>query len=463
MGSRAKAKGSLMPRGLKEAQEMMIFALDHSHNKHKGHIKDCQLGNPYKELCTAFEKLTKDKFQMSFMGELTFFLGFQYNRRKDGIFISQDKYVAEILKKFNYTNVKSASTLVDLEKPLVKDGDADDVDVHLYRSMIGPGVSYSIIEHDFLFCSMGLCLIPCYSMDILSLSLYAGAYRERKLLWWLSFWEIDLLTKGFDAGRHVKRGRDTKIPQSSGPPVKVSDEVVHKELGDSMERDATTSLEAEFETTCKKSNDLPLSRGYTLRSGEDSMKLLELMENCTKLCELASIRRHLKLEDFEGLKTLPTTEIFEQLALMSPKKTAWEQFSSNIATAIICLTTYRTFNFSNLIFEAMVKNIDSRRRREVSTGSGGVSTASRLVSTADISTASELDSTASVKAKDKGKELAKKVFEEEQASFNSEQEARFKAGQEQERIDIETALELQKQLDEREEVATKVDEAHDID
>ncbi|GKA30341.1 putative ribonuclease H-like domain-containing protein, partial [Tanacetum coccineum] len=46
------------------------------------------------------------------------------------------KYVAEILKKFNYTNVKFALTLVDLKKPLVKDGDADDVDVHLYRSMI---------------------------------------------------------------------------------------------------------------------------------------------------------------------------------------------------------------------------------------------------------------------------------------------------------------------------------------
>ncbi|GKE15679.1 putative ribonuclease H-like domain-containing protein [Tanacetum coccineum] len=58
-------------------------------------------------------------------------------QKEDGIFISQDKYVAEILKKFNYTDVKSASTPVDLEKPLVKDGDADDVDVHLYRSMIG--------------------------------------------------------------------------------------------------------------------------------------------------------------------------------------------------------------------------------------------------------------------------------------------------------------------------------------
>ncbi|GJS87976.1 putative ribonuclease H-like domain-containing protein [Tanacetum coccineum] len=75
--------------------------------------------------------------QMSSMGELTFFIGLQVQQKEDGIFISQDKYVAEILKKFNYTDVKSASTLVDLEKPLVKDGDADDVDEHLYRSIIG--------------------------------------------------------------------------------------------------------------------------------------------------------------------------------------------------------------------------------------------------------------------------------------------------------------------------------------
>ncbi|GJX31591.1 hypothetical protein Tco_0241446 [Tanacetum coccineum] len=63
--------------------------------------------------------------------------GLQVQQTEDGIFISQDKYVAGILKKFNYTDVKSALTPVDLEKPLVKDGDADDVDVHLYRSMIG--------------------------------------------------------------------------------------------------------------------------------------------------------------------------------------------------------------------------------------------------------------------------------------------------------------------------------------
>ncbi|GKF57927.1 hypothetical protein Tco_0171464, partial [Tanacetum coccineum] len=56
---------------------------------------------------------------------------------KKGIFISQDKYVYEILRKFNYSDVKYASTLTDLEKPLVQDGDAANVDEHLYRSMIG--------------------------------------------------------------------------------------------------------------------------------------------------------------------------------------------------------------------------------------------------------------------------------------------------------------------------------------
>ncbi|GJZ07911.1 putative ribonuclease H-like domain-containing protein, partial [Tanacetum coccineum] len=101
------------------------------------YVDDIIFGSINKELCIGFEKLMKDKFQMSSMGELTFFLGLQVQQKEDGIFISQNKYVAKILKKFNYTDVKSASTLVDLENPLVKDGDADDVDVHLYRSMIG--------------------------------------------------------------------------------------------------------------------------------------------------------------------------------------------------------------------------------------------------------------------------------------------------------------------------------------
>ncbi|GKA91373.1 hypothetical protein Tco_0813243 [Tanacetum coccineum] len=70
----------------------------------------------------------------------------------------------------------------------------------------------------------------------------------------------------------------------------------------------------------------------------------------------ASLRKHLKLEDADGISSLPNTKIFD------PKKTAWEQFSSNIATAIICLATNKTFNFSKMIFEGMVKNLDSRSK-----------------------------------------------------------------------------------------------------
>nr|GFA24259.1 uncharacterized mitochondrial protein AtMg00810-like [Tanacetum cinerariifolium] len=74
---------------------------------------------------------------MSSMGELTLFLGLQVKQKSDGIFISQDKYVATILRKFGLTDEKSASTPIATEKPLLKDPDGEDVDVHTYRSMIG--------------------------------------------------------------------------------------------------------------------------------------------------------------------------------------------------------------------------------------------------------------------------------------------------------------------------------------
>ncbi|GJR33363.1 hypothetical protein Tco_1109595 [Tanacetum coccineum] len=98
----------------------------------------------------------------------------------------------------------------------------------------------------------------------------------------------------------------------------------------------------------------------TLEDGE--MKITATIDGQLKTITEASLRRHLKLEDADGISSLPNTKIFEQLALMGPKKTAWEQFSSNIATAIICLATNRTFNFSKMIFEGMVKNLDSRSK-----------------------------------------------------------------------------------------------------
>ncbi|GJV28931.1 hypothetical protein Tco_1385379 [Tanacetum coccineum] len=85
------------------------------------------------------------------MGELTFFLGLQVTLKDDRIFISQDKYVDEILKKFGFSTVKTASTPVETSKPLLKDAEAEDVDVYLYRSMIGSLMYLTASRPDIMF------------------------------------------------------------------------------------------------------------------------------------------------------------------------------------------------------------------------------------------------------------------------------------------------------------------------
>ncbi|GJS92563.1 putative ribonuclease H-like domain-containing protein [Tanacetum coccineum] len=142
---------------------------------------------------------------------------------------TNDEFYGRTYFLLRIIDVKSASTPVDLEKLVVKDGDADDVDISKGKPTLGLWYSRdSPFE-----------LVAYTDSD------YARATQDRK-----STTGGYLLTKDFDAGRHVQRGRDTKIPQSSGPPVKVGDEAVHKELGDRMERAATTAsiLEAKHDS-----------------------------------------------------------------------------------------------------------------------------------------------------------------------------------------------------------------------
>nr|GEX32420.1 uncharacterized mitochondrial protein AtMg00810-like [Tanacetum cinerariifolium] len=69
----------------------------------------------------------------------------------DGIFISQDKYVVEILRKFGLTEGKSASTPIDTEKPLLKDPNGEDIDIHTYRSMISSLMYLTSSRPDIMF------------------------------------------------------------------------------------------------------------------------------------------------------------------------------------------------------------------------------------------------------------------------------------------------------------------------
>ncbi|GJV84516.1 retrovirus-related pol polyprotein from transposon TNT 1-94 [Tanacetum coccineum] len=328
---------------------------------------------------------------MSFMGELTFFLGLQVQQKKDGIFISQDKYMAKILKKFDFDTVKIASTPMEPNKALVKDEEADSVDVHLYRSMIGSLMYLTASRPNIMF------------VVVLVKRMISWAIKKQNFVA-NSTTEAEYVAAANCYGQQPKKThkprkaiRTTEISQSSRPINLVADETVYKEWEDKMEKAATTasSLDAEQDSGNINRTQSMVTLNESFPQGTDSgsgpstledgeVEMIATIDGQLKTITEASLRRHLKLEDADGISSLPNTEIFEQLALMgyasdsdkltfqkgrfspqwrflihtilyclSPKKTAWEQFSSNIATAIICLATNRTFNFSKMIFEGM--------------------------------------------------------------------------------------------------------------
>ncbi|GKC68534.1 retrotransposon protein, putative, unclassified [Tanacetum coccineum] len=216
-----------------------------------------------------FRRGTIDKtlFIKKDKGELTFFLGLQMKQKDDGIFISQDKYVADILKKFDFATVKTTNTPIETNKALLKDEKAEDVDVYLYRSMIG-----SLMDSPF-------------NLEAFSDSDYARASLDRKST-----------TGGYVATANCCG--QNPVFHSKTKHI----EIRHHFIRDSYKKKLIQVIKihtdhnvadlltkafdvSRFEAASKKSNDPSLSVVNTLGSGEDSMKLMELMELCTKLSE----------------------------------------------------------------------------------------------------------------------------------------------------------------------------------
>ncbi|GKB14039.1 hypothetical protein Tco_0847962 [Tanacetum coccineum] len=104
-------------------------------------------------------------------------------QQPDGIFISQDKYVADILKKFDFLSIRTATTPIESNKPLAKDEDGVDVDVHVYKSMIGSLMYLTASRPDIMF---AVCACLWYTRDspfvleAFSDSDYGGASLDRK-------------------------------------------------------------------------------------------------------------------------------------------------------------------------------------------------------------------------------------------------------------------------------------------
>jgi hypothetical protein len=100
-----------------------------------------------------------NEFHMSMMGELTYFLGIQVKKMKQGTFIHQAKYTKDLIKKFNIDELKLVSTLMSTVTSLDPDENGEAVDQREYRSMIGSLIYLTAIQPDIQFI---VCLCACF-------------------------------------------------------------------------------------------------------------------------------------------------------------------------------------------------------------------------------------------------------------------------------------------------------------
>ncbi|GJX38979.1 putative ribonuclease H-like domain-containing protein [Tanacetum coccineum] len=353
------------------------------------YVDDIIFGSTKKELCNAFEKLMHEKFQMSSMGELTFFLGLQVQQKKDGIFISQDKYVDEILKKFRFTEVKTASTPIETQKPLLKDEDGEEVDVHMYRSMIGSLMYLTSSRPDIMF---AVCACARYQVNpkVSHLHVVKRIFRylkgQPKLgLWYPKDSPFDLVayTNSDYAGASLDRKSTTGGCQFLGcrliswqckKQTVVANSIteaeyvaassccgqvlwIQNQLLDYGYNFMHTKIFIDNNRKAKKDVRLMTKKLFGMEL--ELMLLHALVDGKRIVITETFVRITLRLADAEGIDCLSNSTIFENLALMGPKTTAWNEFSSTMASAIICLATNQKFNFSKLIFDSMVRNLNN--------------------------------------------------------------------------------------------------------
>jgi hypothetical protein len=120
------------------------------------YVDDIIFGGSSHTLVSRFQEMMESEFQMSMMGELTFFLGIQVKQTKQGTFVHQTMYTKDLMKKFNMAELKPVSTLMSSAASLGPDEDGEAVDQREYRSMIGSLLYLTVTRSDILF-AVGLC------------------------------------------------------------------------------------------------------------------------------------------------------------------------------------------------------------------------------------------------------------------------------------------------------------------
>nr|GEU95081.1 hypothetical protein [Tanacetum cinerariifolium] len=249
------------------------------------YVDDIIFGSTKKELYNAFKKMMHEKLQMSSMGELTFFLGLQVKQKQDG-----------------YLSVKIN---------ILKDEDSEEVDVHMYRSMIGSLMYLTSSRPDIMF---AVCACARYRVNPKVSHLHAVKRIFRKSM---------------KIGENKNKKRDVeKQIECFGTTYYCWVDVNAVEV--------YTSCIEQFWATVKAKTV----------NGEGQLQAL--VDRKKILITESTIRRDLQLKDAEGVDCLPNLVIFEQLTRMG-----------TMASVIICLATNQKFNFSKYIFESMMKKLDN--------------------------------------------------------------------------------------------------------
>nr|GEZ59121.1 hypothetical protein [Tanacetum cinerariifolium] len=325
------------------------------------YVDDIIFGSSNPQLCREFEALMHAKFQMSAMGELNFFLGLQVLQKEDGIFLSQDKYVGDILKNFGYSDVRSANTPMDKENPWGKDGIGKDVDLHHYRSMIGSLMYLTASRPDIMF---AVCACACARHQVTRKECHLHAVKRifrylkghPKLgLWYPKESPFDLVAySDSDYGATSCCGQVLLIQnQLLDYGLSMPCEALLREISSSILRfnkimarlqfcdyhNMVSILEksehnVDFHLIVDFVEASPLKYALTFKptvyvshirqfwstarieTTKEGIKILATIDGILKTVTESSLRRNLKLKDEEGISSLLDAELFENLTLM---------------------------------------------------------------------------------------------------------------------------------------------------
>ncbi|GJU90168.1 putative ribonuclease H-like domain-containing protein [Tanacetum coccineum] len=300
--------------------------------------------------CDEFEALMKSRFQMSSIREFTFFLGLQVKQKEDGIFISQDKYVAEILKKFDFYSVKTASTPIETQKPLTKDEEVVDLDVHLYRSMTG-SLMYLIASRPDIMFAVCACSSDCAGANLDRKPTTGGCQiLGRRLIPWQCKKQTIVATSTTEAEYVAAANCCGQLVSAASLINTARLKLCTARLGWCCSKVFNNGVDAWIGSKMQFGLELRFWNTATSQTVNDEKQIHATVDSKAVVVTEASIRSSLLLSDVVGTACLTNEAIFQNLAFMGYE-------------AVICLATNQKFNFSKLIFDGMLRNLDNPKKK----------------------------------------------------------------------------------------------------